>query len=159
MKCTEIQELLLTDYMDKETDEKQRTEVQNHVLACARCTQVMLNIREKAVNPFKKAAVYNPPEAVWYKIVDVLSHEKLGVMGRLKDIAAGFVNRKRLLVAGASLVIIFMAIMVFRQPATNTYVTQDVSQEQDGLFLLLDDTSDFNDTSVEFGTDVEEYFM
>ena len=68
MKCDEIRDLIITDYVDDEADAKTRSEIELHLGYCAACRSFKEALLLYAVEPLKNAAAVNPPETLWYRV-------------------------------------------------------------------------------------------
>jgi anti-sigma factor RsiW len=65
MRCEEVRELLLSDYIDGELDAAAAALVKEHVGACASCAALEARVRGQAVAPFRAAREAAPPKRVW----------------------------------------------------------------------------------------------
>lgn len=70
MNCKKIQELLLTDYLDKEADVKIRVAIQRHLGECSACKDFEERLRLSAVSPFKNSVTPKVPPEIWLNIKD-----------------------------------------------------------------------------------------
>ena len=68
MNCKKIRELLLTDYLDQQTELKLRTEAEGHLNICPECRRLEEEIRRAIVLPFKDAKGPQVPQSVWLNI-------------------------------------------------------------------------------------------
>jgi len=68
MRCEEVRELLMTDYLDGELPSKTAAAVKEHLAGCKACTDLEARIRLSAVEPFRGLAPANPAESVWRNI-------------------------------------------------------------------------------------------
>lgn len=77
MECKNVQDRLLTDYLDRELDETERTGIDRHLAGCPDCAEFLEAVRKTAVIPFKEAGLLNPDEAVWERIREKIEAERL----------------------------------------------------------------------------------
>ncbi|MFC1576205.1 zf-HC2 domain-containing protein [Candidatus Omnitrophota bacterium] len=68
MNCEKIQDLLITDYIDGEANEKTRRMITDHLAACDKCRVFEKTVQEKVVKPFKGAQKETPPEFIWHRV-------------------------------------------------------------------------------------------
>lgn len=68
MRCEEIRELLLSDYLDGELSAQMSTAVKEHLAGCKTCTELEARIRLSAVEPFRGLEPVKPAESVWRNI-------------------------------------------------------------------------------------------
>lgn len=89
MKCKKIQELLLADYLDGETDEVTTNEVNGHMAVCTACRQFEQTVHDAARKPFACARRIKPPETVWNRVQEAIasgeSSRRKGFPARLQD--------------------------------------------------------------------------
>ena len=89
MKCKEIQEVLLTDYLDGMMNEQNRREAEAHLSSCVYCKEFMEIAIESTVEPFKNAPKLSlSHEKIWQRIKEeIISEEKF------EDVPGKLVNR------------------------------------------------------------------
>ena len=70
MKCKQVREMIMTDYMDGEISAGSLFEVESHLAVCASCRAAADDL-QRAVRPFFREDVRRtpPPEGVWRSIV------------------------------------------------------------------------------------------
>jgi predicted anti-sigma-YlaC factor YlaD len=68
MRCERIQELILTDYIDKALNEKIVREIDAHILSCAACREFKRVAEEKVVQPFKAVQSAQVPSYIWERV-------------------------------------------------------------------------------------------
>jgi predicted anti-sigma-YlaC factor YlaD len=64
-KCEELRPVILTDYLDSETDEKTGRRIEEHLAACAGCRALLEEARKEAEAPFSQAERAPVPEGLW----------------------------------------------------------------------------------------------
>ena len=75
MNCAKIREFLMTDYIDGEAGERTRATIMNHIASCDSCRRFELELKEKAVAPFKSVERRSAPPYVWERIKDGIRNE------------------------------------------------------------------------------------
>ncbi|MEW5802536.1 MAG: zf-HC2 domain-containing protein [bacterium] len=73
MECKEIQELLLTDYLDGEAGDTLQNEVERHLTICHQCRYLERALRKKVSEPLRKAKKSRPPESVWNRVQEAIA--------------------------------------------------------------------------------------
>jgi anti-sigma factor RsiW len=141
MRCERIQELILTDYMDKELDEKLVREVDGHILSCAACREFKRVAEQKAVQPFKAvpstAASAQAPSYIWERVKREVAREGTGRTGILENIFRYLGKIPRPAVAFAAAAVLIIAVLVAR-PIAQTRAANDYIAEQMEFMVRLD---------------------
>lgn len=167
MKCEKIQELLVTDYLDGEFQADGGLRVKSHLDGCGTCRGFYETVL-KTSETLKTAGEIPPPETVWLRVRQSL--------GTGQSRAPSFGERLRGMTAGASAfwerlsgmipspvlgavlpVVLFAAVLVFKQPAANWQPAQEYLEEQ--LFYLADigslgDEAEAEDDSLGAGLEI-----
>ncbi|MEI6633027.1 MAG: zf-HC2 domain-containing protein [Chlamydiota bacterium] len=177
MKCTEIRELIASDYLDGEIEGDARGEVARHLEACLGCRQFEGTVRRAAVDPFRGAPRDTAPASLWLKVQRGIAREQeRGVCAALTRAwrSLRFPAYAAASAAAAALIAVFLARAPFtvpggtRAPSADTEELQAYLQEQ--LSSLAShgnngpgesssgETAD-GSSSANYGTLVEEYLM
>jgi predicted anti-sigma-YlaC factor YlaD len=159
MLCEKIQELLKTDYLDGEINQREEQEIKEHLAHCPQCRRLGEELLAQRLL-FQKAEQVEPPERVWQNIRDAIITQELnqesrfgtGILGRLKNL---FAVRPAFVLASALTVIIFVAFFT----GAMIHKRQLLSKQNipEGSIYLLD-----NDEGLllyDLGTGIEEYFL
>jgi predicted anti-sigma-YlaC factor YlaD len=120
MRCERIQELILTDYMDKELDEKLVREVDRHILSCAACREFKRLAVRKAEQPFKAAQPQEAPSYIWERVKQEIFAEP--------ERRSIIHFRPAIVFAAAAVVIIaiFIARPIVQTRAANAYIAEQI---------------------------------
>lgn len=112
MRCEEIQELIMTDYIDGELDPSKESEIARHIGSCVACRALEADLRRVA-EPLK-TGYEMPPERVWKSIERRIcgGGERPDAMGRLRGMLRGLSLVPRIRPAMAVLTIV-LALAVF----------------------------------------------
>jgi len=162
MQCRKIQELLKTDYLDGEVNQKQEQEIKEHLGRCPKCRQLEEELQSQRAL-FQKAKQLEAPEGVWHNIRDAIIREGLneeeslsvGVFERLRNYL--FAPKPAFVLATTLAVAIFFAFLagVFIQKK-QSLSKENIPETEMAVYSL----SSANDISLyELGTDIEEYFL
>jgi predicted anti-sigma-YlaC factor YlaD len=167
MNCEKIQELILTDYLDGEMDEKQKEVILQHLANCADCQKFMVTAKITVNEPFSNVERINPDEFLWYKIKGVIEADKQRQSRPNRDILAMIRNRGRILIpavimAVVVIVVIWTDIVTIKQSPFYKTRTRDVSPEvSSGMNYYMENESVEYALmkNVNFETAIEEYFL
>lgn len=163
MKCKEIQELIMTDYIDGEMSDELYKEVKKHVDGCVQCKQFEQTVRQTAVEPFKKAPIVTPPESVWINIKDTIQHEQeKGRFANIRERLIGSFRIKKPVFAVAVITAaIFVAVLLTRKTSNNRDMVNSYLEEQIGFIAELDSEGErfLDEDDIDFGTVIEEFLM
>ena len=165
MKCKKIQEIILTDYLDGQLAERQRSLLSRHLAGCQGCKKFSIYVMKNIAGLFTNAERLIPSEIVWRRIKGSIEAEettKPGVVTsffeRLKGTlyilkpATIFVSALTFIIV-ASLV---LALYIGNQNKLN-YNSQKTIQGNDYYEELFSDSYTTKDTG--FGTAIEENFL
>jgi len=166
MRCDEIRDLILTDYMDTQMPRDQREAIEKHLSSCENCFDLALNVRKLTVQPFFGAQRNRiSKDAVWKKVRAQIEAEHaptvrtnpIGeLLNRLKE---NFYIPKPAFALGLVIVVLLGVKIFFIAPkAEFQYVRQIVNQQEQFVGGdIFDMASD--DSNGSYGTDIEEYFL
>ena len=73
MKCKEIQDLMITDYLDDRLTSQQKTLIEAHLKECVACREFLAVVKKTVVAPFERSESHVPPESIWQRIQKALS--------------------------------------------------------------------------------------
>lgn len=72
MNCREIQDIIITDYVDNELDGNTKREIDRHVQGCVSCREFMDAVLKTSVEPLRAATPAVPPAFLWQRIANGL---------------------------------------------------------------------------------------
>lgn len=166
MKCDKIQELILTDYLDGQINEEQKTDIEKHLASCADCKEYGVVARETTITPFNNAEKLSPPEAIWDKVKDRIENEQLqegtnpfaNLISSIKSVL--YIPKPAFAVAAVSIILLII-VAVIKLPSDNQKIVKLSAEDQiECISYLLgafnEGPTDEND---DFGSSVEEYFL
>lgn len=162
MQCKKIQELLKTDYLDGEVNQRDQQCIREHLAQCADCRRLKEELLAQRVS-FQKAEYKQPPERIWQNIHDTIVSERLkeeknflsGIFERLRKLI--FVPRPVFALAGSLAAIIFTVIIA----GTIIQGGRQSSNRDNGLESFADYAlnGENEDLLYGLGTNIEEYFL
>ncbi len=162
MKCEQIQELILTDYIDGRMAPQAKGELEKHLMTCHECLEFARVAKAMAVEPFEKGTREKTPESVWMNIKEeLLSQEEQpapGWLDRLREVFHSQFAFPRPVAAFAGMCFVVMAVTLVHFSNINRMPAQ-MSAEQDEVEYMaaLSVRSDVPTSG--YGTSVEKYFL
>ena len=159
-KCKEILDLILTDYVDGEVDQKIKSEIDAHLLMCADCRRLAQEVARNLVVPFGRVARETPPDHLWKSIEEKIGEENRSSVG-VKKIFDRFIESlsfPRLAPALASFVVL---ILVGSTVVHNMQIKQAIEKEQSEYLANLLDPAGASQEADNNGsqTPIEKYFL
>jgi len=173
MKCERIQEILLTDYLDKELNPAIAKQIEEHLVDCLKCREFLSEARQISALPFLETKKFSLPlesqEKVWLKIKKQIEAERpqsvafnplLDFISTLKSFV---LTPRPVFVLSAVAVIVLMAV-VYLKPFNNQEIVRPQAPEIESgetysdyvaKELFVSQTDDNGD----YGTAIEEYFL
>ncbi len=171
MKCRDVREFILTDYLDERMSGDAQTALERHLAECGGCREFEAQARQVVMEPFRQADRLYPPDAVWEKIhARILEENQARAGSRLGAFWAGLSSRVPLpkpALAAAALVGVMAIALTFtlhRLPMQGPELARlDIEAEATYVAALLDGTSaasvSESGENGGFGTAIEEYFL
>ncbi|MDD5136003.1 MAG: anti-sigma factor [Candidatus Omnitrophica bacterium] len=165
MECKESRELVLTDYLDGEMDERKKVSLEEHLSRCVECKEFAMEAKRIGKELFSGAAKAEPPEYLWGRIKSLVLAEAgekksaaVDIIGRLKGI---FSIPKPVFAAAVIIILIFAVGTAIRVGINSQKALELRIQDQIGYFDYLPgaSTDPAADENGSFGTQVEQYFL
>ena len=165
MNCKEVQELILTDYLDDELKSEKEKEIEEHISGCQQCHEFKTTVKKALAEPFKRLERAFPREEVWHKIKREIETEKqqLPVAGLIERIKGVFLlprNVFALITVVVAIVTIFV-MFVPLQRNNQEVLTVNTEKQVENLAFLADGIDYYSSETedVSYGTTIEEYFL
>ena len=165
MNCKKIQELLLTDYLDNQMNEKEKKSVDDHLAYCRDCARFSIAARKVSSGLFVDVKKSHPPEFIWQRIKESIIAEQKRKTGfaanlfeRLKAVL--YIPKPAMAVASAITLIVIVGIMaklIVNSQLAVRAGTQEQSEYSDYSMEIPADVS-ANGEAI-FGTLIEKYFL
>lgn len=92
MKCNEVRDIVITDYVDGELDTGAKREIDLHLQGCASCRQFMEAVMAAAVAPLRGAQTAVPPPWLWQRIASGLERKPARHEGILSLLRPAWAN-------------------------------------------------------------------
>lgn len=156
MKCKDIRESLLTDYPDGQLNTERVGEIEQHLSSCVQCRKFSDVVCRSLVEPFTGAKKISlSQEKVWHKITQRIKEEQA---------PTHLSNPKVTKPAFALLTIAVITLIVMVYFNTRNPEVADLSQSSESgttsISYVADELSDHqSDDNVDYGTDIERYFL
>ena len=159
MKCTRVQDLLKSDYLDKELNQNLLRQVEGHLEKCPACKALKQRLESQriALRAIKQKAV--PPE-IWQNIQSAISEEELKEPENIFKNAWESLKRVFSLpwpafaLASALAVVIFAFFLWQTTLDQRQFSTSPTEEDTWAAYQLNGDTYTYN-----LGTAIEEYFL
>ena len=158
--CKVIQDLILTDYIDGEVDQVTKQKVETHLLTCAQCRELVGEVKENLVVPFKRAARETVPDHVWTSIknqIEEQQHSSAGVGNFLERFIESLSFTKLVPVLAS-----FMILILIGSTAIHHQRIQQAKEKEQGEYLvsLFGSMENFSEAENNNGeTLIEKYFL
>jgi anti-sigma factor RsiW len=170
MKCKEIQELLLTDFLDGELPSARRAVVGQHLEGCLDCRAYAEEVRKTAVTPFTAAEEVSVPESVWQAISATIdAEERAPLREQLYDcireffgtILAPFKIKGPALAFASSCVVAIAVFVAVSLPLRYDLSVGEIMNENMSFLSSLgaNGTTDGEMSSDDFDTTIEYFFL
>ena len=161
MQCKKIQELLKTDYLDKEIDQQEEQFIKEHLARCVSCSKLEKKLQAQR-EFFQGVKPKQAPERIWNNIYDVILTERLkqkeapafGILERLMDLM--FARRPAVVLASVLSVIIVFAVFTNVTLQRQASLSKQNAAESIAGYSLNDKNGYVLD---DLGTSIEEYFL
>jgi len=167
MKCEQIKELIITNYIDGEISTSIQKEIKAHLITCEDCRQFEGRVRLSAIEPLKNVKREKVPEEVWHKIKKVIETKDKKVT--LKDVVYNlgtFIRVRRPALALATVTaVILIALIIQKMPFEKPSGLNIYLEEQVKFLANLNGANGNGENGSSdivysgLGTDIEEYFL
>jgi len=163
MKCSDLREQILTDYLDGRMEGAAREALEAHLAACDECRAYSAMARKAVIEPFRRAERAAPPESLWQQISARIEAEQgssvtpePGFMAKLKSM---FTLPKPAFAAAAVVALLVVAVVTTRLPRVQEEtVTTTMTEEIDYMSDLLEGSNHLVNLEG-YGTVIEDYFL
>lgn len=181
MKCEQIKDLVLTDYIDGQMEADDKQLLEEHLKACRACHEFALSVQKELVTPFGDAPRPEVPPAVWQKIKAEITAEEepepgwKAVVSFLGNLQA--LRQAAYFLAGFAIVFGVTVVLMRPQPGPDRIVQNPVAAPQQLAAVQTDEETsesvaetylaaldnDYDDVysliDDGYGTAIEEYFL
>jgi len=168
MNCRKIQEIILTDYIDGQLDDKRKGAIEEHLAHCHHCQELAGIAREGVLKPFINVKKQEVPAIIWDQVREeiVARQERKVVTGttfliNLLEKIVPVTTFPRPVFALASIATLMLMIGILPQlMMNNPTVKIDEVGQVEYLSLLTDTSGDVPaGESADLGTPIEKYFL
>lgn len=165
MKCNQIQELILTDYLDGELSPELKTQLDRHIASCRECREFLSLSQKHLKDPFiESEQQFLRQDQVWQKIKSQINEEQTspassswrenwkGLWGFI------FVFFRARIVFSVVFVALLSAAVYFKHYSG----VQMISRGEQTIQLIddvADDLSGSTDEEANYGSAIENYFL
>ncbi len=164
MKCNDIQELILTDYLDGEIHPDVKRQVDGHIAGCQVCKEILTFSRQVAEEPFKHSQLkFENQKEVWekikFKIEEEVLTEKFTLQWNWLERMKSILTVPRMSVAVSVVVIALLTAAVYFRNSPPTMVIHQSSDNTQIINDVIEELSIGEDEEDSYGTDLESYFL
>ncbi len=164
MKCKKIKELLLTDYYDNELPEDTVKQLRDHLKICSVCRRLEEEIKTSSLESLKNVIQLEAPQEIWLNIKDGIQQQatgKAGFLSKYKERLESIIqNKKPVLALVPVLATVIIAINLMKPAVPLETNVSDYLDEQISFYASLDNGgSNISNGSIDFGTDIEYFFL
>lgn len=165
MTCNEIQELILTDYLDGQMNSEEQMELEAHLTDCGDCRKFEAMARKRVIEPFRSAKMATPPEALWHQIKERIEQDREDITsvpaGLIDRIRSTFSFPKPAFVAASTIAVLLVAVVFTKlPPGHNGGGSLNVEEPIEYVAYLMEGAGPSSiDETEGFGTLLEEYFL
>jgi len=165
MNCEKIKELILTDYIDNEMNDVERTRLNVHFARCPGCKEFFETVKNTVVKPFTNAKKIEPPGFIWYRVKEAIMAEeqkKLGFVARLleKLKAVFYIPRPALAMSTIMVLAVIVVLMTTLKFSNKEALeTNREDQAEYSTYSIETPVSVLLNNDEGFGTLVEKYFL
>ncbi len=155
--CKDIQELILTNYLDGEIDQELKIRIDRHLDECAECRKFAAEAKETLIVPFQQAPAEKVPAHLWTAIKDKI--ENVEAPAPQMHWARRWVETFSYLKLAPILAGLILFILIGPR-VLQTQEAKKVQASEQGEYLasLLDSTSSL-DSDDDTETPLEAYFL
>jgi len=154
MKCKEVRDILLTEYIDDRSGASRKEQIEQHLETCNDCREYYETLKEKVVRPLREVSYAEVPGEIWEGVRDGIIQKELD-----KRRLSVFSGKRKLVMAIVSVLLLIVLglggvryIQYADEKSLNDYLEQEAS-----FLLALGEGADV-DNGNGFGISIEEYF-
>ena len=155
MKCIEIQNMIMTDYIDGQLNSEMLKNVEEHLLICPECRDIK-NCLEAVRVPLQNAQSTPSPE-IWSRIQEKIASDQTRRHGILEDVnefLRVFLFSPRTIFVKAAVIVVLVSAIILGPQWLKTKAP--VTNGDIGMTFVSDEALDDN---YEFGTALESYLL
>jgi anti-sigma factor RsiW len=165
MQCKQIQELILTDYLDKRMNREQRKQLEAHLTGCSHCKEFEAMARRTVIEPLKNAERVEPPEALWHQIKEQIEQQEQGDTNPFVDLIVrikSFLHIPKPVFAAATIMaaLLIAVVMIKSAPEKGEIPNLKLKEQIEYMAYLAEGSDQLSlDQDEDYGTSIEEYFL
>ncbi len=163
MNCEKIKELILTDYSDGEIKESLKLTINQHLANCKECRQLAESLNQTVIRPLRESEKLEPPAYLWEKIKQSIiesSPDKKSFFTMLKIRLEGFTFKPKPVFATAfAMALIVISLGIVRHTTRSNIAVNSYISDQMQIYSYLQANNGSNGEYIDFGTDLENYFL
>jgi predicted anti-sigma-YlaC factor YlaD len=165
IKCKEIRELILTDYLDNEISDKNRIRLNIHFARCKDCKEFYERVKLTLVQPFNGLEKQIPSESVWQNVkqsIVVEQQERPGVvfslLNKLRSLI--FVRRPAFAISTVMALVLIVGVVIKVGLNSNEGLSGSAQgQMENSAYSIEMPFAVLANGDYSLGTSIEEYFL
>ncbi len=168
MKCQDIENLILSDYLDGEGVQEVAFQVKSHIQECSSCKNFYEEVVSVTAAPFDVLPVIKAPQTLWERIEEkidsktgkIRKKENSEISFRLKGINAfgGFLRKEPAFVS-----ILFIGLILFSvfSMKNKSYIASraEIGHQEEFHYIFSRTRIDLREDEKGFGTILEKLFL
>jgi hypothetical protein len=164
MKCSEWQEIILTDYLDDQMGKEQAVQLEEHLLACHECLEFVSIARKAVIEPFEHAQKAEPSERIWHNIKKAIGEEQESEdFASWWDRIKGFIFIPKPAMAFATVVVVLLAAtFTFERYNQQFQISKRavIQSQIEDITYVVEELASFSEENNSYVlTGMEEYFL
>jgi hypothetical protein len=165
MNCEKIRDLILTDYIDNQTNDEEKMRLIIHFARCPGCREFFETVKNTVVRPFANAKKIEPPGFIWQRVREAIiakQQKKLGfVASLLEKLKSVFYIPKPVLIISTitTLTLIIVLTTTLKFSNKEALETNREDQTEYSTYSIETPVSALLNNDDGFGTLVEKYFL
>jgi len=158
MKCKDIREWLTADRSEEDTTQTDVI-VATHLKECAQCREFQRRLEEDLLRPLRESEV-SPPEEIWLNIKEAIVQTELESPDPRPRLMGDWFMLFRPAFAFAAVALLLTVGLALYRPYRNRQLVYNYLNSQAELMSELSSANNGNgNTSIDFGTSIEEFLL
>lgn len=164
MNCKNIKNLIITELIDGELNQKHEAAIKQHLKICAACRQYLNLINKSVVEPFQNTPTQEVPESLWLNIKTAIESQPETHVFNPLDIFTRFLRLPQsIFTLSTSLAILLIGLVWIKSP--NFFINLENRQsakeylEEQIDFLAPENSSTKSNDAINLNTDIEKFLL
>jgi len=165
MRCEKIKELILTDYIDNEMSDEEKSRLSIHFANCHGCKEFFETVKNTVVEPFANVKRIEPPEFIWPRIKEAIIAKRqkpLSFVDSCLEKLRSFFPVPHSVLAVSTITALFLIVILtstLKFGNNEVLVNNGEDQSEYSIYSMDTPASALSNNDAGYGTLVEEYFL